>query len=90
MKNAALLALPLLFLGACERGTGDPGETPSEKLEAAAERSDPAAAAVLENAAEQLEGQDNVSLSAPGGPVQNAMNEAAAAQAANPDDSNAL
>ena len=91
MKIAAIAAaVPLLLLGACERGTGDPGDTPSEKLEAAAERSDPAAAAVLTNAAEQLEGQDNVSLSSPDSPVQKAMNEAANAQAANPDDTNAL
>ena len=88
MKAVAFAAVfPMILLGACG---GDTGDTPAEKLEAAAERSDPAAAAVLENAAEQLQGQDNVSLNDPNSPVQAAMNAAGNAQAANPDDTNAL
>lgn len=58
------------------------GNEASETLEEAAEQSTPAAAAVLENRADALEGQDyNGSLSAPDSPVQDAMQDAGNASA---------
>lgn len=71
---ALLAALPLAACGGAE--------TPSEKLEEAAEQSDPAAAAVLENAADRIEDMNAVQpVGEPGSAAQQAMQEAGDAQA---------
>ena len=63
-------AAALLSLAAC-------GDDASDALEEAAEQSTPAAANLLENRAEALEERDvDASLSAPGSPVQEAMEDA--------------
>ena len=80
MKSIATLPA-LLLLAAC--GGGSEATSTADKLDQAAEQSDPAAAAVLENAADQArESGTNTALGAPGSPAQDAMNAAGNAQAA--------
>ena len=73
--SAALPAAALLVLSAC--GGGGQADQAADKLEEAAEQSDPAAAAVLENAAEDI--RDGTA--APGNAAQQAMQQAGNAQA---------
>ena len=77
MKHLSIAAAAgLLALAGCG------GNEASETLEEAAEQSTPAAAEVLENRADALEDADyNGSLSAPGSPVQDAMQDAGNASA---------
>ena len=78
----AVLALALV-LAACGRPT--PADNAADQLENAAEQSDPAAAAVLDNEADAI--RDNGAAvggsSDPDGPVQQAMKNAGEAQALN-------
>ena len=82
MMKAALPAIAALFaLAACGQST--PAENSAEALENAASQSDPAAAAVLENAADEVREQNTQTPpGAPGSAAQNAMQEAGNAQAA--------
>lgn len=75
-------AAAALALAACGGSGGSQTENSVDALRDAAEQSTPAARQVLENAAERLEGQNvQVPPGAPGSPVQDAMNQAGAAQA---------
>jgi|GEM_PF-2987852 hypothetical protein len=79
--STAMPAAALLLLCAC--GGGGQAEATAEKLEEAAEQSDPAAAQVLENAAEEIrEGNSTAPSGAPGSEAQQAMEAAGNAQAA--------
>ena len=80
MKILGFAFICLLGLAGCgETGSGEV----ADKLEEAANQSDPAAAAVLENAAQAAEQQGNeASLSEPGSLAQNALQEAGQAQTA--------
>jgi outer membrane biosynthesis protein TonB len=75
MKTAPALAL-LLGLAACGRGD-DAVENTADQLENAAEQSDPAAAEVLENAADEVREQNSTAAAS------GALEEAANAQAPN-------
>jgi hypothetical protein len=74
-RAAALLLLGLL--SAC--GGSDPAEQTADRLEEAAEQSDPAAAQVLENAADEVRDGDGA---ASGAAAQQALGQAGNAQAA--------
>ena len=75
--SAAIPAAALLVLSAC--GGGGRADQAADKLEEAAEQSDPAAAAVLENAAENIrEGAPPANV---GNAAQQAMQRAGNAQA---------
>ena len=74
MRFSALIAFSSLALAACGGG-GDPVENKAAQLENAAEQSDPAAAAVLNNAAEQVLDQNSTA------PAQGALEAAGNAQA---------
>jgi hypothetical protein len=82
MKIAtALPAAALLLLCAC--GAGGQADATADKLEEAAEQSDPAAAEVLETAADDIrEGNSASPASAPGSEAQQAMEAAGNAQEA--------
>jgi hypothetical protein len=69
------LLLPLAALTACGGGEKSAAGNAAEQLEDAAEMSNPAAAPVLENGAEQVREQDNAAL------AQNVLQEAGNAQA---------
>jgi hypothetical protein len=74
MRHSLFLAPALIALAACG-GSGDPVDNTADQLEAAADQSDPAAAQVLDNAADQVREQDNPAL------ANNALEAAANAQA---------
>lgn len=77
---AALSAAAFLVLTAC--GAQDRTEQTADRLEEAAEQSGPAAAQVLENAAEEVREQEQVApLSAPNSTAQEALEAAGDAQA---------
>jgi hypothetical protein len=77
----AFILLPLLALAAC--GSSDPASNTAERLQEAAEQSDPAAAEVLENAAAQIDDQNAAApAGAPGSAAQEALEAAGNAQAA--------
>jgi hypothetical protein len=77
----ALPAAALLLLTSC--GGGGQAEATAEKLEEAAEQSDPAAAEVLENAADEIRDGNSASpAAAPGSEAQQAMEAAGNAQEA--------
>ena len=81
MKAAAPALATLFALTAC--GSSTPAENSAAALENAASQSDPAAAAVLENAADAVREQNvQVPAEAPGSPVQDALQDAGNAQAA--------
>ena len=68
-------------LGACG-GAGGQAEKSADQLEKAAAQSDPASAAVLENAADQIRAtNDTTPLGTPGSTAQNALDQAANASA---------
>lgn len=75
MKLTAALAISALALSACGGG-GNAVENTAEQLQNAAEQSDPAAAQVLENAADQVLEQNSTA------PAQGALEAAGNAQAA--------
>jgi hypothetical protein len=79
MKRLApsLLAPALSVLAAC--GQQSPAENKADQLDEAAEQSDPAAAEVLENAADQVREQDSTQPAE--GALENAANAAAPAPA---------
>lgn len=71
-----------VVLAAC--GTQESAEDVSDQLEEAAEQSDPAAAQVLENAADRIEEMEGVApAGAPGSVAQDAMQRAGEAQLGN-------
>ncbi|WP_324751029.1 hypothetical protein SH591_06500 [Sphingomonas sp. LY54] len=74
MRHSFFLAPTLIALAACG-GSGDPVDNTADQLEAAADQSDPAAAQVLDNAADQVREQDDPAL------ANGALEEAANAQA---------
>lgn len=79
--SAALSVAALLVLSAC--GGGGQADATADKLEEAAEQSDPAAAQVLENAADEVRDQGAAAPAGqPGSAAQQAMEEAGNAQAA--------
>ena len=83
MRHAFLLLAPALALAACG-SSSDPAEQQADRLENAAQQSTPEAAAVLDNAADSI--RDQGASGAPGDPnssVQQAMEQAGAAQAGN-------
>ena len=81
MKAAAPALATLFALAAC--GSSTPAENSAAALENAASQSDPAAAAVLENAADAVREQNSqLPPGAPGSPVQDALQDAGNAQAA--------
>lgn len=70
-------ALAALAVAACGSG-GSPAENTASALDNAAEQSTPGAAAVLENAADQIRDENIAApLDAPGSPAQKALEEAA-------------
>jgi hypothetical protein len=80
MRIRGFALIGLLALAGC--GDNSSGDT-ADRLEEAANQSDPAAAAVLENAAEAADQQDDSSsLSEPGSLAQNALQQAGQAQTA--------
>lgn len=81
MRIAAPALLLALALAACGGGAQDPVENTADQLEQAAEQSDPAAAAVLENAADDVREQNSV---APADEALEKAGNAAAATAARP------
>ncbi|HEY0627467.1 MAG TPA: hypothetical protein VGD10_12150 [Allosphingosinicella sp.] len=79
MRRLAFAAFGTLALAACGGGEQrDPVENTAEQLENAAEQSDPAAAPVLENAADQVREQNSTA------PAQGALEAAGNAQAGTP------
>lgn len=76
--RVTLLLTGLLLLTACGK---NPGDETADQLDNAAEQSDPAAAAVLSNAAEDL--RENESAN-PAAEAQNALQAAGNAQAEQP------
>ena len=82
MKQLASVAVLLAALGLAACGPQSPAENTAEALENAAEHSTPEAAAVLENAAEEIrESNSTAPISEPGSPGQKALEQAGAAQA---------
>jgi ABC-type glycerol-3-phosphate transport system substrate-binding protein len=81
MKAAIPALAALLLLAACGGGQS-PAESTADNLEEAAEQSDPAAAEVLDNAADAVRETEGTGVPAnPNAMAQNAMAEAGNAQA---------
>ena len=81
MKHPAAAAAALLAFTLAACGAQSPAENSAEALENAAAQSTPEAAAILENAADEVrEGESTAPPGAPGSPVQKAMEKAGAAQ----------
>ena len=74
MNRIATILAAALALTACSSGNDNPVENTAAQLDNAAEQSDPAAAAVLENRADQVLEQNSTS------PAQGALEAAGAAQ----------
>ena len=70
--------LTALAVSDCGGEQQDPGENTAEQLDNAAEQSDPAAAPILENAADQVRAQNSTA------PAQGALEAAGNAQAGTP------
>lgn len=82
MKTAIPALAALLLLGACGGGQASPAESAADNLEEAADQSDPAAAEVLDNAAEAVRDTEGTGMTAdPEAMAQNALSEAGTAQA---------
>ena len=82
MKQLASAAALLAALGLAACGSQSPAENSAQALENAAEQSTPEAAAVLENAADEIrESNSAAPISEPGSPGQKALEQAGAAQA---------
>lgn len=79
MKTAAALLAAILLLGACGGGADKAGEAVADNLEQAADQSDPAAAKVLDNAADAIRDAHGAEAEAT---AQAALQEAGNAQAA--------
>ena len=75
MKFSLASTVAFSALAACGGDMTDPVENKAAQLEEAADQSDPAAAAVLDNAADQVLQQNSIA------PAQNVMQEAGNAQA---------
>lgn len=83
MRHASLLLAPALALASCG-SSSDPTEQQADRLENAAEQSTPEAAAVLDNAADTIRDQGATGDAGdPNSSVQQAMEQAGAAQAGN-------
>lgn len=83
MRHAFASGALALALAACGSNSG-PAEQAADQLDNAAAQSTPAAADVLENAAETIRDQgDEGAIGDPNASVQQAMNQAGAAQAGN-------